>query len=91
VFGSFCAWGRLEMQTLNMRNHFGSTGPATEIEAEQLVGAFGGGPPYPQTNEQAGDEGHIDLQMDAVRALTEQMAATQDTLGSTDKKMAMQW
>src|SRR5712691_11093862 len=69
----FCL-GRFELQAVDMRNHFSRTRPATEIETEHLIVAFGRRAPHPQTNEQAGNERPIDLQLHAVGALTEQVA-----------------
>ena len=47
------------MQPVNMGDQFLFTGPPTEIEAQHLIGAFGGCPPDPQTNQQPGVPGVI--------------------------------
>ena len=86
VFGSFLARRCWELQAINMRKHFGRTGPATEIEAEQLIGAFGRGPAHPQTDEQAGNQRHVDLQLHPILTLTEQMATAQDTFEPAEEE-----
>ena len=63
VFGSVLARRCWELQAINMCEHFLRTGPATEIEAEQLIGPFSRSPAHPQTEEQAGNQRHGDLRL----------------------------
>src|SRR5262249_56051865 len=77
VFGSFLAHG--ESQTFNMGKHLSRSSPATEIETEQLVGVFGRGAAHPQTDEEASNQGHIDLQLHPIFTLTDHMPTAQHT------------
>jgi len=74
------------MQAIDMANDLTRTGPATEIVAEHLIGAFGGSLPHPQIHEQASDEGHVDLHLHAVGTLTEQMTTAQDALEPAEEE-----
>ena len=68
------------MQTFDMRNGLTCSGPPTEIEAEQFIRAFRRCPPHPQTDEETGDQRHVDLQLHPILTVTEEMATAQDTL-----------
>ena len=65
------------MQPVDMGDQLRLTGPPTEVETQHLIGAFGRRAPNPQTDQEAGDQGHIDLDPDAVGRLAEQVAAAQ--------------
>ena len=69
-----------------MRQHFSGTGPATEIEAKQFIGPFGRGATHPQTQEQAGNQRHVDLQLHAVLTLAKQVTAAQDTFEPAEEE-----
>jgi hypothetical protein len=69
-----------------MGKHLSRSSPATEIETEQLVGAFRGGAPNPQTDEQTGNQGYVDLQLHPIFTLAEQMATAQDTFQPAEEK-----
>lgn len=86
MFGSIFARWRFELQAVDMGKHFCGTRPTTEIETEHLIGPFGRRTPRPQSNEQASDENHIDLQLHAVGTVAEQLAAAQDTLEPTQEE-----
>jgi hypothetical protein len=74
LFGSMFAWGRGEIQAIDMCNHFGRTSPPTEIETGQLIRSSHRGPAHPQSEEQAGNQGHVHLQLYPIRTVTEQLA-----------------
>ena len=63
---NFCVV-RLELQAIDMGNHFARTCPATEIVAEHRIGAFAGVRPT-QNGEQAGNQRHVDLQPFSLRS-----------------------
>jgi hypothetical protein len=57
------------MQAVNVGDQFRFCSPASQIEAQHLVGPFGGGASYPQTDQQTRNEGRIHLDADAIGAL----------------------
>lgn len=59
------------MQPFNMSDHFCRTGPPTEIEAQHLIRAFGRRAPHPQTDEQASNQRHVDLQLYTILTVIE--------------------
>src|SRR5262245_26940084 len=62
VFGSIFAWWRsFLMQPFEMGDQLRLTSPTAKVETEHLIGAFGRRTPDPQADQQAGDQGHIDL------------------------------
>ena len=63
-----------------MSHQFVFRGPAREVELNHLQGAKGWFPADPETDEQTGDDGQVDLDRDAVVAVGQQMTATQDAL-----------
>ena len=63
-----------------MSQQFLFRGPVHEVELNHLQGANGWLPPYPETDEQTGDDGQVDLDRNAVLAVGQQMTATQDAL-----------
>ena len=69
-----------------MGQHFSGTGPATEIEAKQFIGSFGRGTAHPQTDEQAGNQRHVDLQLHAVLTLAQQVTTAQDTFNPPEEE-----
>ena len=74
------------MQPINMGEHFCRTRPATEIEAKQLIRPFGRCAAHPQTDEQAGNQRHVDLQLHPILTVTEEMPTPQDTFKPAEKK-----
>ncbi len=62
-----------------MGHHFLCICPSTEIKAQHPVRAFGRRPAYPEADEQADNQRHVDLQLYAIRTVTEEMATAQDT------------
>ena len=71
-----------------MRDHFPCTCPSTEIKAQHLVRAFGRRPAYPQADEQADNQRHVDLQLYAIRTVTEEMATAQDTFKPPEEQLS---
>src|SRR6266446_4371387 len=80
VFGSIFAWWRSSlMQPFEMGDQLRLTGPPAEVETEHLIGAFGRRAPDPQADQQAGNQGHIDLHPHTIGRLTQQVSAAQHT------------
>ena len=75
------------MQPVDMGNQLRFTGPSAEVETKHFVRAFGGRASDPQTDQQAGDQGHIDLDPHAIGTLAEQMATTQHTFEPPEKQL----
>ena len=74
------------MQPFNMGDYFCRTRPAAEIEAQQLIRPFGRCPAHPQTDKQAGNQRHVDLQLHTILTVTEEMPTPQDTFKPPEKK-----
>src|SRR6516225_2178580 len=76
VFGSIFAWWRsFLMQPFEMGDQLRLTSPTAKVETEHLIGAFGRRAPDPQADQQAGDQGHIDLHPHTIGRLTQQVSA----------------
>src|SRR6266446_8798983 len=76
VFGSIFAWWRsFRMQPFEMGDQLRLTGPTAQVETEHLIGAFGRRAPDPQADQQAGDQGHIDLHPHTIGRMTQQVSA----------------
>ena len=69
-----------------MSHQFVFGGPADEVELDHLQRAAGWLPPRPETDKQAGDDGQVDLNGDAVAAVGEQVPATEDAFEPTEKE-----
>ena len=52
-----------------MRHEFRFRGPASEVKLNHLQGAYGWLPPHPETDEEAGNDGQVDLDRDTVTAV----------------------
>ena len=74
------------MQALHMGDYFCRSRPAAEIETEQLIGPFGRGAADPETDEQAGNQRQVDLQLHPILTVTEEMPTPQDTFTPPEKK-----
>jgi hypothetical protein len=61
------------MQAFDLSDDLARSGPTTEIEAKQLVGSFRRHPSHPQTDEETGDQRHVDLQVHPILTVTEEM------------------
>src|SRR5438093_11134628 len=86
VFGSIFAWWRsFLMQPFEMGDQLRLTGPTAQVETEHLIGAFGRRAPDPQADQQAGDQGHIDLHPHTIGRLTQQVSAAQHTFDPPKK------
>ena len=88
VFGSIFAWWRsFLMQPFEMGDQLRLTGPTAQVETEHLIGAFGRRAPDPQADQQAGDQGHIDLHPHPIGRLTQQVSAAQHTFDPPKKQL----
>ena len=67
------------MQPFEMGDQLRLTGPTAQVETEHLIGAFGRRASDPQADQQAGDQGHIDLHPHTIGRLTQQVSAAQHT------------
>src|SRR5271170_3585539 len=67
---------REQFELVEMSHQFIFRGPAHEVELDHLQGANGGLSPHPETDQEAGDDGQVDLDRDAVAAVGQQMTAT---------------
>ena len=74
------------MQPFEMGDQLRLTGPPAEVETEHLIGAFGRRAPDPQADQQAGDQGHIDLHPYTIGRLTQQVATAQHTFKPPEKQ-----
>ena len=74
------------MQPVDMGDQLHFARPPTEGETEHLIRTFGRRVLDPQADQQAGDQGHIDLEAYAIETLAEQMATPQDTFEPTEKQ-----
>ncbi len=63
-----------------MGEQFSLRSPADEVEADHLVGAFGGLTARVECDQQAGDDGTLGLDLDAHRVGTQQIPAAEDLL-----------
>ena len=61
-----------------MSNHFLCTCPPTEIETKQFIRALGRRATHPQTDEQTGNQRHVDLELYPILPVTEEMPTAQD-------------
>jgi len=71
VFGSFFAWGCGERQAFKMRDHFPRTRPPAEVKAKHLVRSFRRRAAHPETDEQTGNQRHLDLDLHSILTMTE--------------------
>jgi hypothetical protein len=51
----------ISVSNYDMGDHFPCTGPPAEIETEHLIRPFGRRAAHPQTDEQTGNQRHVDL------------------------------
>ena len=65
---------------LEMSHQFVFGSPAGEVELKHLQGANGWFPPHPETDEETGYDGQVDLNRDTVLAVGQQMTTTEDAL-----------
>jgi len=77
------------MQPFEMGDQLRLTGPPAEVETEHLIGAFGRRAPDPQADQQAGDQGHIDLHPHTIGRLTQQVSAAQYTFDPPEKQLSV--
>src|SRR5215470_11444950 len=70
-----------------MSDQFRFRGPATEVEAQQLIRPLGRGSSDPQVDQQARNKGRIDLEAYSVEPLTQQMPAAQHTFDPAEKQL----
>src|SRR5207244_3178605 len=75
------------LEFFDMCQQFSLSRPPGEEQAEHLEGALGGFFAYPQTQQQAGDYRHIDLDGYPVGALTQQVPTAQDALEPAEKQL----
>src|ERR1700733_9891340 len=70
-----------------MGRQFLFRGPAHEVELNHLQGANGRLAANPETDQQAGDDGQVDLNRHTVAAFGQQMTATKDAFGPPEKQL----
>src|SRR5438128_231484 len=88
VSGSIFAWRwSFQMQAINMGDQFSFRGPATEVEAEHLIRPLGRCLSDPQAEQQARNEGGIDLDTHPIHPLAQQMPAAQHTFDPAEKQL----
>ena len=75
------------MQPFEMGDQLRLTGPTAQGETEHFLGAFGWRAPAPQADQQAGDQGHIDLHPHTMGRLTQQVSAAQHTFDPPEKQL----
>ena len=75
------------MQPFEMGDQLRLTSPTAKVETEHLISAFGRRTPDPQADQQAGDQGHIDLHPHTIGRLTQQVSATQHTFDPPEKQL----
>jgi hypothetical protein len=63
------------------------SGPTAQVETEHLISAFGRCAPDPQADQQAGDQGYIDLHPYTIGRLTQQVSAAQHTFDPPEKQL----
>ena len=68
-----------------MSHQFVFRGPAHEVELDHLQRANRGFPAHPQADEQAGDDGQVDLDRDALMAVGQQVRAAEDAFEPAEK------
>ena len=73
-----------------MSHQFLFRGPALEVELKHLQGANGWFPPHPETDEEAGNDGQIDLDRDTLWTVGQQMTATEDAFEPAKKSSTVQ-
>src|SRR5262245_4157932 len=61
-------------------------GPALEVELNHVQGADARFATRPQTDEETGNHGQVDFHGDALRAVRQQMTATEDAFEPAEKQ-----
>src|ERR1022692_280876 len=70
-----------------MRHQFFFRGPAHEVELDHLQGANGRLAANPETDQQAGNDGQVDLDRDTVAAVGQQMTTAEDAFEPAEKQL----
>jgi hypothetical protein len=78
--------GRLGFKPADVLQQFFDRGQAAEVELQHLPGSLGRFLASPKADEQAGDDGQVDLDGDAVLAGGQQVLTTQDALEPTEEQ-----
>jgi hypothetical protein len=74
---------------MEMSRQFLKSGPAGEVELNHLQSAFGWLASDPDADQEARDDGQIDLDGDTILAIGEQMPATEDALEPAEKQFRL--
>jgi hypothetical protein len=69
-----------------MSHQFFFRGPAHEVELDHLQGANGRLAANPETDQQAGNDGQVDLDRDTIAAVGQQMTTAEDAFEPAEKE-----
>ena len=83
----FCGGAFRYSEARQMGFHLRQAGPADEVELDHLQRSFGRFAAGIQSDQQAGDQGDVQLDGDAVFTVADEMAAAEDAFEPSEKKL----